>query len=170
MPSPITVAQAFQDYFTYLDDDGAPVTGKVNGDFTVEVAASTGNVANTGITVTEVDSTDNAGKYRVDMSTGSFLANAGNYSVEIYDTATPTKRFKQEYLVRSGDTYLSTLAEFTATSGDGRVTDGTNPIQGASVILVDGTGAQVAVVYTDINGVYGPVYLNSTVSAYVQSR
>lgn len=158
-------------YFDYRNPAGAGVTGKVSGDFTVQLTKDgTGNQATTGITgPTEVDASNNAGTYVLSLDRNtSFVATDGTYNILVFDTANPTYAWQETLVVANGNTFTATSAEFTATASDGRVTDGTDPVQGATVVLRTTGGTQVAQVTTDSDGLWGPVYLTETVTAYAQ--
>ena len=163
-----TVDTILYDFFEYRNASGG-VTGKVQADFTIQLSSRTaGNVATTGISITEVDATNNAGVYRVTAGLTSFVGDVGDYELTIFDTAAPNNSWAATYKVAHGNTYSSTAALFTATSGDGRVTDGTNPIVGATVDLKTSGGTLVTRVTTDANGDWGPVFLTESVTAFVQ--
>lgn len=157
--------------FHYLDADGAPVTGKVGGDFTIEISKDgTGNQATTGCTITEIDATNNAGEYQVSCSgSTSFVTVVGTYEVTVYDTSNSEYRWVQTIRVANSNTYTGTTAEFTATAGDGRITASGSPLQDAVVTLIDGSGTRVTEVTSDAAGLWGPVYLSESVTGYVQA-
>lgn len=156
------------DFFEYRNASGG-VTGKVQGDFTIQLSSrSAGNVATTGITITEVDAANNPGVYRVTCDLTSFVSNVGDYELSIFDTATPQYSWAGTYKVALSNDFPSSVAAFTASNNNGRVTDGTNPIAGASVDIKDASGALITRVFTDVNGDWGPVYLTSTSTAYAQ--
>ena len=156
------------DYLEYRNASGG-VTGKVQGDFTIQLSSRTaGNVATTGITLTEIDATNNAGVYRIAADLTSFVGDVGDYELTIFDTASPQFSWGATYKVALANEFPSSIAAFTSTSANGRVTDGTNPIAGATVDLKDGSGTLITRVLTGADGNWGPVYLASTVTAYAQ--
>src|SRR4051812_6826478 len=83
------------DYIYYLSAVNVPVTGKVNADFTKQVAKTgVGNQATTGITVAEVDATNNPGVYSITYNaTTSFMAATGQYELILFDAGAPTFRW-----------------------------------------------------------------------------
>jgi len=165
----VTAGVAYTTYFNYLDGSGTPVTGKTS--FTVEVADADGNVSNANVTVTEVDAVNNAGTYAVDIGGNSFIQNAGDYSLTVTDPAATTENWEDVVLVRAASSFVPISAVFTATASDGRIVDSSTllPLQGATVILANGSGVQVAQVVTDAGGLWGPVFLSESVTGYVQN-
>ena len=119
----------------------SPVTGKVQGDFVIELSRNgVGNQSTTGITITEVDATNNAGEYNVSVDgvTG-FMANTGTYTLTIYDNADDTARWDITYYVTVNGTPSDGTgpAYFASSSGDGRITDGAIPLEGAQILFRD---------------------------------
>jgi len=168
------VGTTLRDSFFYIDRasfDG--VNGKVQGDFTIEISKnSTGGQATTGVTITEVSATNNDGEYHLEVSgTTGFVSATGEYSVRIYDTASPEYNWGMTYIVTSDGTGAGTVgaASFTATSGDGRVTDGTSALNAASVYVRNSSNVLVTSTTTNASGVWGPVFLdNGTYTVYAQ--
>ncbi len=167
-PYPVKVGTNFKDSF-YLKNKStdAPITGKVQGDFTIQVSrGTTGNLATTGITITEVDASNNPGVYDiVGSGSNSFTsATAGKYFLTIRLTSDNYYTFEQTVLVTADGTFegSSGAARFTATASDGRVTDGTNPLTGVTIRLLNSSNVIVAQTSTDASGLWGPVFLDST--------
>lgn len=160
----------FRDTLVYRNAAGAGVTGKVQGDFTINLSKDgVGNQATTGITITEIDASNNAGDYELEYNgASSFVAVPGTYCLTIFDTANPTYSWTQTYVVSSGSTFTGTAAAFTATASDGRVTDGSAPLAGVTVTLRRADGTIETQVESDASGLWGPVYLTESVTAYAQ--
>lgn len=163
MSSPVyhRTGLAWRDAFIYLNADGTFNTGRVQGDFTIKLsAAGVGNQSTTGITITEVDSTHNPGEYTVAAATTAFPATDGVYTLVITRTSDPLFTWEQVIVVNSTGTYIATPASFTASSGNGRVTDGSSGIAGATVYITLGS-TFVGQLTTDANGDWGPIYLTT---------
>lgn len=166
------VSTTWRDSFIYLSG-GSAVTGLTQSSFTIEVSKNgTGNQSTTGITIAEVDDTNNAGEYSIDVNgTTGFVSAVGTYVLDIYRTSTPTDRWTQVIRVTgtgTGGSSTSAAAEFTATASDGRITDGTNPLSGATVYLRNSSGVVVTEATTNASGLWGPVYLEESVTIYAQ--
>lgn len=151
-------------HFLELDSSGSPETGLTQGDYTIELAKDgTGNQASTGITITEVDATNNPGLYEVEISGSTgFVTATGSYALIIFKTTDGVDDGHQIGVVVTNDgTGAGSFgdAAFTATSGDGRVTDGASALSGATVRLFDPDGDLFVVTTTTATGVWGPVYL-----------
>jgi hypothetical protein len=173
-PFPVKVGTNYKDTF-YLKNKStdAPITGKVQGDFTVQVSrATTGNLATTGITITEVDGTNNPGAYDIVASgSNSFTSTtAGKCHITVRLTADNYYTFEQTILLTSDGTFegSSGAARFTATASDGRITDGSSPLTGATVRLLNSASTIVAQTTTDASGLWGPVFLDATVTIVAQ--
>ncbi len=173
-PFPVKVGTNYKDTFLLADHvTGVGVTGKVQGDFTLQLSrGTTGNLATTGITFTEVSAANNPGVYDiVALGTTSFTSvTAGKYSLKFFLTADPTYTFEQTILVTSDGTFAggSGVASFTATAANGRITDGVNPLTGATVRLVTAGNTIVDQVTSDAAGLWGPVFLDQTVTIVAQ--
>lgn len=173
-PYPVQVGTNFKDSFVLKNKStDAPITGKVQGDFTIQVSrGTTGNLATTGITITEVDAANNPGVYDVTASgANSFTATtAGKCTITVRLTADNYYTFEQTILLTADGTFQgsSGAASFTASASDGRVTDGTNPLTGATVRLRNSANTIVAQTTTDASGLWGPVYLDATVTIDAQ--
>ena len=140
--------------FVYVDGAGAPVTGKVQGDFTITLAKDgTGNQSTTGITLTEVDASNNPGVYvvAVNGATG-FVSALGDYALVINDTGTPTARWSADIHVTADTATTIGAAVFTSSTSDGRVTDGSLPLDGATVYLRNPSGTISIETTTDATG------------------
>lgn len=170
------VGTTLRDYFLYLSPTaGTAVTGLVQADFTIKLAKNgTGNQASTGITITEVDSTNNPGLYEVEVSGATgFVSATGHYELTIYRTADGLDDgVSRTWVVTSDGTGAGSWgdASFTSSDGDGRVTDGTDAIEGATVRIVDANGNLYVQTTTDASGDYGPIYFETagTYTVYVQ--
>lgn len=142
------------DYFDYN------VASLTTGDFTIEVDDDGVAASNAGITVTYI-----AGQRYVVTLNGasSVLATAGQYNVTVYRTSVITDRWRSQWYVT--DTGLPTgttgSASFTATTGHGRVTDGSNPIESATVYIYRPSGVLYTTVQTSALGLWGPVYFDA---------
>lgn len=173
-PFPVKVGTNFKDTF-YLKNKAtdAPLTGKVQANFTIQVGRdTTGNLATTGITITEVDATNNPGAYDiVALGTTSFTSTtAGKYIITVRLTADNYYTFEQTVLVTSDGTFdgSSGVARFTATANDGRITDGTNPLSGVTVRLLNSANTIVAQTTTTAAGLWGPIFLDATATISAQ--
>lgn len=173
-PFPVQVGTNYKDSF-YLKDKttNAPITGKVQGDFTIQISrGTTGNVSTTGFTITEVDASNNPGQYDVvcSGSTGFPATTAGKVFITIRLTSDNAYSFEQTVLVTANGDFDGTsgAASFTATANDGRITDGTNPLTGATVRLRNSANTIVAQLTTNASGLWGPVYLDATVTIDAQ--
>lgn len=173
-PFPVQVGTNYKDSI-YLKDKttNAPITGKVQADFTIRISrGTTGNVSTTGLTLTEVDAVNNPGQYDiVGSGATSFTATtAGKYLITVRLTADDAYSFEQTVLVTANGDYDGTAgaASFTATAANGRITDGTNPLTGATVRLRNSANTIIAQLTTDASGLWGPVYLDATVTIDAQ--
>jgi len=167
LPVYIRQNQAVTDYFTYLNA-GAPVTGKTNASFTRQLAYNgVGNQSTTGIVFAEVDATNNPGLYSITMP-ASIFANTGDFDLLIFDSSATTFRWEQQWRCTSNGTGAGTqgAVSFTAVAANGRVTDGTNPINGATVTIRTAAGLTWATLTTDAAGLWGPVYFTSNTGTY----
>lgn len=162
---------ALRDAFVYLTSAGAFQTGKVQADFTIQLSKNgVGNQSTAGITITEVSAVNNPGEYTIAATAVAFPASAGVYTLKIFDTATPVYCWEQVYVVGSNLTVMGPTASFTATVGDGRVTDGASAIDGATVYITNGS-TFVTQTVTAGGGLWGPVYLTTgTYNARVQAN
>jgi hypothetical protein len=158
---------------------GVFTTGLVDANFTKELSSATASGLSTaGITITEVSAGSNAGVYRVSMTAASVVPTTiGTYHLKIYVTATPTYSFEQIYVVTQTGVPGSTgPLLYTSATNSGRVTDGTNPISGATVYLSKGTTFLVSVL-TDATGnwsqafdvSFGTVTIQTSKSGYAQA-
>jgi hypothetical protein len=121
--------------------------------WTLEIARDGANVANTGFAVAEVDAVNNDGLYAITATAAAF-ATTGSYDVTAYETATPTNRFSFSVRVTSDGTFEGAAGaiSWTASSGDGRVTDGTSALDGATVRLLNTDNAVLQEASTDSAG------------------
>lgn len=145
---------------------GAPVTGGVAGDFTIQIAKTgTGNQATTGITgPTEVDASNNPGLYKLTCSGAtSFLSVVGIYSIKVFVTATVAQVWNTTMIVNTTGTGAGTLGtvSFTATASNGRVVVGGVALAGATVRIVTSAGNELTSFTSDASGLWGPVYFDT---------
>lgn len=140
------------------------VTGQA-ANLTLLLTKDTGTiVSNTGVTITEVSSASRPGVYCVLANpTTSFVANTGVYAANLYWTTNPLYASAKTYRITSNGLPSGTTgaASFTATSGDGRVTDGTNPLSGATIYITTPAGAAYDQQISDASGVWGPVFFDT---------
>ncbi len=125
----------------------------------------TGNLATTGIVITEIDAVNDPGWYDIvaSGSTSFTSLTTGCYNISVELTADANRnRFEQTVLVTADGDFSGTTgsASFTATSGDGRITDGTNPLSGATVRIRNSVNTILAQLTSSSTGVWGPVYLD----------
>ncbi len=163
--------------YLYLYDQnavtGQPVTGKVAGDYTVQITKNgTGNQATTGITgPTEVDATNNAGLYTLTCSgSTSFLSATGVFEVKVFRTADLTLVWNDICIVTSDGTGAGTFgaASFTATASDGRVVSSAAALSGATVTILTPTATIYTQLTSSATGVWGPVYFNTNGTYQIQ--
>ena len=167
------VGADFDDTFTYVDSMGAAFTGKVQGDFTIEVSKSgTGNQALTGVTITEVDATNNAGEYQINVDGGTgFTSVIDEYVLVIHDTAAPQYRWRSTIRVTAdGNPALTDGIVFTATADDGRITGDDTALSGATVRILDPGGDVISQFTSDALGLWGPVYLNDSTTYSIHAQ
>jgi len=156
---------------TFVDTTGTPVTGKVEGNFTIELSDSAGgNVATTGITLTEVDASNNAGDYRLAYNGATaFNAAAGYFKLVVKITVDSINYLWEDQVVVSTTNSIdSVVAAWIPTASDGRVVEsGPTALANASVIYTVG-GTHITTMTTDANGVHAVVYLPATAVGTVQ--
>ncbi len=161
------VGSDIDEMFIYVDSSGTETTGKVSGDFTINLSKDgVGNQSTTGITIAEIDASNNAGEYSVtiDGSTG-FASAVGDYFLTIYDTAAPEYRWSSKFNVTAdGNPSLTDGIAFTPTADDGRVTGDDTALSGATVRILDASDNVIAQFTSDSDGLWGPVYLNDSSS------
>lgn len=152
------VGQTITDAFEYYG-----VTGLGNGDFTKELSKNgTGNQSTTGITISEIDASNNAGLYGISISGSTgFAAAVGEYSLKVYRTSTPSDYWTFTYRVTADGTGNGTYgaAAFTPTASNGRITDGSNPLQCATVRILNSSGIILSQQTTDSDGLWNTIYL-----------
>lgn len=158
----VKVGTTLRLYFMVFDG-GAGKTGLTDGDFMKELHKDgTTTQASTGITISEVDSANFPGRYVATCSgSTSFMATTADYDLLFYwSSQTSDDGFATSLTVTTDGTGAGSWgdAAFTATSGDGRVTDGANPIEAATIRILDPNGVLWVQTITDASGVYGPVY------------
>ena len=165
--------------YLYLYDQnavtGQPVTGKVAGDYTVQITKNgTGNQATTGITgPTEVDATNNAGLYTLTISGSTgFLSATGVYEVKVFRAADLTLVWNETLIVTSDGTAAGTFgaASFTAVAANGRIMSGGSPLSGATITILTPSATIYTQLTSSSTGLWGPVYFNTagTYSLQVQ--
>lgn len=167
------VDTAIRDAFYLEDVDGTAVTGKVQTNFNIDIAKNgTGNQAATGVVITEIDSSNNPGWYYFLCGTTGFVTDTGTYSVRLQVTGASgaTLTTTGKYVVTSDGTGSGSSGaySFTATVGDGRVTDGTSAVEGATVRITDASGLVLSELTTDSSGLWGPVWVDATSYVYAQ--
>ena len=162
-------------YITFhVWDAGAGKTGLVDADFTKLVWKNGVNIAaSTGITVTEVDAANFPGRYVAEVSgANGFVSALGQYEFLVYWTSQGV--LFGEYAnvtVTSDGTGAGSWggALFSATSGDGRVTDGVSPISGAPIYIYSSAGHLLYRLETDSSGLWSVgLPEDDTYSVFVQ--
>jgi len=156
------VGNSIADDFYLIDSTAAPVTGKVQANFTFDLTKNgTGNQSTTGITLTEVSAATDPGVYHLDISGSTgFPAATGTYLLKIFVTADSTQVVVATYRVNSDGTGAGTIGpvSFTATAADGRITDGASALSGATVLIKRSTGVNYTSFTSSATGVWGPAY------------
>lgn len=149
--------------FFYTDLAGAPITGAA-GDFDLKIFKSSAAYSTTGLSLLELGS----GHYAVQAVSSSFVSEEGQYYLTLTHSTDALAKYDFDVQVAPGQTYQANAASFTATVGDGRVTDGTNPIDNATVYIKVG-GEIITQTETDSDGLWGPVYgLTQTATIFAQ--
>lgn len=157
--------------FTFNDAAGAPITGKTQGNFTLELSdESGGNVSTTGITITEVDASNNAGEYRLDYNGAtSFIAAQGYFKLIIRITeASIPYTWNDQVVVTTQRAIATTYAAWTPTSSDGRIFDGSNPIDEATIVYSNGSGTLKFTETTNSSGLHNTIYFTETMTGTAQ--
>lgn len=153
----------WRDYFVLLDNSGSPLTGEA-GNCTVSIMDADGDVATTGVTVTETDSVDNPGVYEVEANPlTSFVGTIGQYVITV--TNSTTGNIYKSILYVTSTTIPSMYIDgaiFTASASDGRVTDGTDPLEGVLVTLLNSSNVVVYQTETDSSGVWSSILEDGT--------
>lgn len=174
-PFPVQVGTSYKDRFFLKDPvTNAPTTGKVQGNFTIRVTrGTTGNLATTGITITEVDASNDPGWYDIvaSGSTSFTSTTTGCYNVSVELTADANRnRFEQTVLVTANGDFSGTVgaASFTATASNGRIYDGASAVSGATIYVRNSANVIIAQLTSDASGLWGPVYLDASVTLDVQ--
>ena len=178
MSTPVYVQRgvAFKDTIVYQLPAGTFQTGKVQANFTIRLSKDgVGNQSTSGITLTETDSVNNPGDYVLAFTSASFLAVSGEYELIIFDTATATYSWEQVYTVTpTGAPGSSSNVYFQSSTADGRITDGTNPLVGATIYVKSGTST-INVLTSDSTGNYlfyagaGTYTLYASLAGYTQA-
>lgn len=161
------VATAFTDSIIVLDKTTrAPVLNLVQADFDLNLSKDgVGGQPVAGLVLTEVDQINNPGEYAIAYDPVlSFVAATGYYTLDVVLIADDDYNYSQSYWVTSDGSGAGTVgaAAFTATAGDGRVTDGILPLEGVEIRIRQGSTI-LWMTETDAAGVWGPVYLDNGV-------
>ena len=144
-------------------DAGAGKTGLVDADFTKLVRKNGLTVAaTTGITVSEVDAVNFPGRYSAEVSGASgFVSILGQFEILLYwSSQTSDDGFVANITVTTDGTGAGTWGDalFTAAAADGRVTDGTAALEGATVYIYDAAGNLLFRTSTDANGLWAVAF------------
>lgn len=155
----VRTGSTLRDAFIYQNADATFNTGRVQADFTLKLSKDgTGNQSTSGITIAEVSAANNPGEYSVTVASSAFVATAGTYVLTITRTSDPVFTWDQIYVVNLTGSAASTPASFTATVGDGRITDGVSALDEAMIYLTL-AGSFYTQTTSDASGLWGPVYL-----------
>ncbi len=158
------VGLTWEDYFVF------PETGLANGSFTKEVSKNGAAVSST-VTVTNIAAGNNY--YVSDSGSSGFPAATGVYQVVVYKTTLPLDKRQSTIVVNSNGTPSGTIGtvSFTPTNGDGRITDGSLPIEGATITIRYPGGGVYTQVTSDVLGLWETVYFPSagTYTAVVEA-
>lgn len=162
------------DFFLATSTATAGVTGQA-ANFTLSLTKNgTANQSTTGIAITQsTNTTTGTILYHIACNaTTSFVANTGEYSLLIQWNTDPNYSWTKTYRVTSNGAPTGTtgIASFTATANDGRITDGTNPLEDASIFIQTPAGAPYDSQTSDASGLWGPTFFLSdgTYPAYAQ--
>jgi hypothetical protein len=149
-------------YFSVWDS-GAGKTGLSDADFTKNIWKNGSTaVATTGVTISEVDSTDAPGRYvaTVNGSTG-FAATPGQYQVQLHwSSQNPRDGAHVAITVTNDGTGSGSWGDslFSASIGDGRVTDGASAIEDATVYVYDSSSTLLYRTSTDASGLWSVTF------------
>ena len=162
-------------YITFqVWESGAGKTGLVDGDFT-KLVKKNGTTAGstTGITVTEVDAVNFPGRYVAEVSgSNGFVSALGQYEVLIYySSQTTADGYVGNVTVTTDGTGAGTWGDalFTATAGDGRVTDGSTAIEDATLYVYTASGVLLYRTSTDASGLWSVAFpADGTYSIYAE--
>ena len=163
MPVPVysRVGTLLVDSFRYLTTStGVPVTGKVQGSFTIQLSKDgVGGQSTAGITITEVSSVTNPGEYSVSILGSAFPAATGHYVLFIVDAGTDVYFWTWDWFITNDGSAGGTIGPslFTPSAGNGRITNGTSPLVGANITIRTAAGVLFYTAITDVNGLYPPV-------------
>lgn len=153
----------WRDYLYLVDSDGAPITGDA-ANFELGVLGPNGDAGTTGVTITEPDAVNHPGVYEIEAApTTSFVGTPGSYHISARN-ATRSQTFNAVLLVTAitQPTIYIDGGAFVASSGDGRVTDGTDPLEGALVTAVSSSGVVMYQSLTDADGLWAAVLPDDT--------
>lgn len=140
------------------------ITGQPQSNWTIQVVSGTTDISNAGITITEIDSVLRPGQYSLAISGATgFAASAGTYTVLCYLTAQPQYSFVETYYVSADGTFSGAVgsASFTASAGNGRITNGSTGLQYATVRVTNSSGVLYGQFTSDVNGLWGPLYFDA---------
>jgi len=132
--------------------------------FTISVFKNGVAGSNAGITITYVSGLEYS--VVVDGTLG-FVNSAGSYTLIISLTADTSKTWSQSWIV-TPDVYQvqggfkNPIATYVTSTGNCRVTDGSNPIQNAVVTVTRPNGSILTQKITDVNGLFGTLVFDTT--------
>ena len=153
--------------------NGVGKTGLVNADFTKLLWRNGVTAAVTGITISEVDATDFPGRYIAEVSgANGFVSGLGQFELLIHwSSQTSADGYVASVTVTTDGTGAGSWggALFSATAGDGRVTDGVSALEGVPVYIFGSSGLLMYMVETDSNGLWSlALPEDDTYGVYVQ--
>lgn len=146
--------------------------------WTIEIARNGVNRANTGFAVAEVDDTNNEYLYEVTW-TAAAVSDTGVYDITVYETADDSNSWSFSVKVTDDGTMGGATGDvsWTSSSGDGRVTDGSDALGTATVQLLDTDNNVLQEAESDASGLYtlllsddSTYNLNVRKSGYVNQR
>jgi len=158
----------WRDYMILLNNAGTVITGEA-ANFTISILGPSGDVATTGVSITEPDPASNAGTYQITADPlSSFLTEAGQYSI-VARNSTYGRVFQEILIVTTGDNPSEYIDGdlFGATVGDGRVTDGSAALEDAIVSIIDSGNSIVYQAQTDADGLWNAILDSGTYSITV---
>jgi len=145
------------DIFLNVSTTATGVTGEAANFTMLLVKDGVGNQSTTGMTITEVSSTTNPGLYHLSCNpTTSFVASTGDYSLKISWNTSPIYSWEKTYRVNTTGLPTGTAgaARFDAALGDGRVTDGSSALEGATVYIQTPANKPYVSIQTDASGLW----------------
>jgi hypothetical protein len=149
------VGTTWNDYFVY------PESGLADGSWTKEVSK---NGANLATTMTVANVAADTRYYTSASGSTDFPAATGIYQVVVYKTTLPNDKRTTTLVVNSNGAPSGTIGtvSFTPTANDGRITDGTDPLEGATVTIRRPNGDVYTQVESDSSGLWETVYFDAT--------